>query len=129
MFDLPYKMIFAIGTIDSLYIYDTQSIVPRYAIANIHYQSLTDLAWNGSTLLAVSSADGYISFFQFDKGELGTPEDLSNIPDDVRSSYECYLNADINKNVHQQNIGKIILINFKFFIYSSYYNEREKKER
>jgi len=109
MFDLPYKMIFAIGTIDSLFIYDTQSIVPRYAVSNIHFQAITDLAWNGSNLLAASSADGYVSFFIFEKGELGTPEDIDNIPDEIRVGYEGYMNADINKNVYQQNIGKVFL--------------------
>jgi hypothetical protein len=122
MFDLPYKMIFAIGTIDSLYIYDTQSITPRFAITNIHYQAITDLAWNKSNLLAASSADGYVSFFIFDKDELGIPEDLNNIPEEIRVCYESYINVDINKNVYQQNIGiylyiYILIYIFVFFIF------------
>ncbi len=119
MFDLPYKMIFAIGTIDSLFIYETQSITPRYAITNIHYQAITDLAWNGSNLLAASSADGYVSFFIFDKDELGIPEDLNNIPEEIRGFYEGYINVDMNKNIYQQNIGIIfifILFSYNYFI-------------
>ncbi len=105
MIDLPYKMVFAIGTIDSLYIYETQSITPRYAVNNIHFQALTDLAWNGSNLLAASSADGYISFFIFEKNELGIPEDTNNLPDDLKSVFENYLNIDINKNIYQGQNG------------------------
>jgi chromatin assembly factor 1 subunit B len=106
MIDLPYKMIFAIGTIDSLYIYDTQSIVPRYAITNIHYQALTDLAWNGCSMLAASSADGYVSFFLFEKNELGIPEDPINLPEELKIYVENYLNIDINKNIFQGANGK-----------------------
>lgn len=148
MIDIPYKMIFAVGTIDSIFIYDTMSITPRYAITNIHYQAITDLAWNGSNLLAASSADGYISFYQFDKGELGTPEDLVNIPDEVKIGYEGYINADINKNIYQHNVGKdfllmlflpfllfllfIIFFSFSFnyyYYFSSCGIEIQKKER
>lgn len=100
MLDLPYKMVFAVGTIDSLLIYDTQSIVPRFAITNIHYQSLTDLAWNGSSMLAASSADGYISFFLFEKGELGIHEDSINLPEELRQNYEIYNNVDVNKSIN-----------------------------
>lgn len=107
MIDLPYKMVFAIGTIDSLYIYDTQSIIPRFAVSNIHFQALTDLAWSGANLLAASSADGYVSFFMFEKNELGIPEDPNNLPDDLKVYYENYLNIDVNKNIFQGQNGKI----------------------
>ena len=73
LLDLNYVMIFAIGTNDSVFIYGTDSIQPRYAITNIHYQSITDLAWNGDKMLAVSSSDGYISFIIFEENELGVP--------------------------------------------------------
>lgn len=106
MIDLPYKMVFAIGTIDSLYIYDTQSIVPKYAVTNIHFQALTDLAWNGSSLLAASSADGYISFFMFEKNELGIPEEPANLPEELKIVYENYLNIDSSKSIFQGQNGK-----------------------
>jgi len=111
MIDLPYKMVFAVGTIDSLYIYDTQSIVPKYAVTNIHFQALTDIAWNGASLLAVSSADGYISFFMFEKNELGVPEDPVNLPEDLKTAYENYLNIDINKSIFQGQNGKVKKLN------------------
>jgi chromatin assembly factor 1 subunit B len=99
MIDLPYKLVFAVGTLDSLFIYDTQSIIPRYVITNIHYQPLTDLAWMGSSMLAASSSDGYITFAHFDKDELGVSIDIETLPEKVKSIYTTYLSCDITKNV------------------------------
>ena len=101
LLDLPYTMIFAIATIDSVFIYGTDSIQPRYALTNIHFQSITDLAWNGADTLAVASSDGYITFCSFDKGELGVqiqPSEIQN-DDKLKSAYEMYCNIDIAKNV------------------------------
>lgn len=69
---LPYRMIFAIATKCSVYLYDTQQKLPFGLISNIHYTRLTDLTWSndGNTLL-VSSTDGYCSIVQFSEGELG----------------------------------------------------------
>jgi chromatin assembly factor 1 subunit B len=69
---LPYRMIFAIATKCSVYLYDTQQKLPFGLISNIHYTRLTDLTWSndGNTLL-VSSTDGYCSIVQFSDGELG----------------------------------------------------------
>ncbi len=106
--DLPYKMVFAVGTLDTLYIYDTQDTIPKYAITNIHYQPITDLAWKGSSILAASSSDGYITFCVFEKEELGRPADLNSIPEKSRHGYEAYINCDHRKNVLTHN-GKYIL--------------------
>lgn len=105
LIDLPYKMIFAIGTLDSIFIYDTQSVFPRSVITNIHLQPLTDLAWKGSSILAASSSDGYITFVSFEKDELGKPEDPEKIQEKSRVSYSTYLGVDMNKNVLAVNQG------------------------
>ena len=102
-------MIFAIGTNDSVFIYGTDSIQPRYAITNIHYQSITDLAWNGDKMLAVSSSDGYISFVIFEENELGVPykpEEINWDDEKFKKQYQLYFDVDINKNVmsNAQNI-------------------------
>lgn len=44
-FALPYRMIFAVATLYSVVLYDTQQIAPIAIISNIHYARLTDLAW------------------------------------------------------------------------------------
>ena len=101
LLDLPYVMIFAIGTIDSVFIYGTDSIIPKFAISNIHLQSITDLSWNADKVLAISSSDGYMSFCSFEDGELGLKLDPNEIDfdDDLKNYYSQYLNIDIKKNV------------------------------
>lgn len=83
---LPYRMIFAIATKCSVYLYDTQQKLPFGLISNIHYTRLTDLAWSndGNTLL-VSSTDGYCSIIQFSDGELGLPYTEKTINEIVMS--------------------------------------------
>lgn len=103
LLDLPYKMVFAVGTLDSLFIYDTQDIVPKFAVTNIHFQPITDLAWKGSSILAASSSDGYITFCKFEKDELGKPSEINSLPEKIRESYENYLNCDYEKNVLASN--------------------------
>lgn len=38
-------MVFAVATLDSVLIYDTESLYPIAYIDGIHYAELTDLAW------------------------------------------------------------------------------------
>jgi chromatin assembly factor 1 subunit B len=72
VFQLPYRMIFAVATKSSVYLYDTQQKIPFGLISNIHYTRLTDLTWsNDGTILLVSSTDGYCSIVQFTENELG----------------------------------------------------------
>ena len=78
---LPYKMVFAVATTDSVIIYDTQSTVPVAVLGALHYASITDLAWSSDgTYLAVGSKDGYCSVAVFDKGELGEPMKMEELP-------------------------------------------------
>lgn len=81
VFALPYRMIFAVATQDSIIIYDTQSLTPLAYSSNHHYCTITDLCWNidGESLLACS-ADGFCSHVLFESGSLG--EQLS------KSEYE-----------------------------------------
>ena len=121
LLDLNYVMIFAIGTNDSVFIYGTDSIQPRYALTNIHYQSITDLAWNGDKMLAISSSDGYISFVVFEENELGIPykpEDITWDDEKFKKQYQLYFDVDIKKNVmsNTQNIITDIKIKKKKII-------------
>ncbi|GAA5977903.1 hypothetical protein JCM10908_005142 [Rhodotorula pacifica] len=74
LFDLPYRMVYAVATLDSVYLYDTQQAGPLAMFGNLHYAPFTDLTWSpdGQTLV-VSSQDGYCSVIAFEPGELGTP--------------------------------------------------------
>ncbi|XP_034430712.1 chromatin assembly factor 1 subunit B isoform X2 [Hippoglossus hippoglossus] len=73
-FQLPYRMVFAVASEDSIFLYDTQQTLPFGLVSNIHYHTLSDLTWSrDGSFLAVSSTDGYCSFLSFSPGELGTP--------------------------------------------------------
>lgn len=90
LFDLPYRMVYAVATLDAVYLYDTQQAGPICMFGNLHYAPFTDLSWcvppsssplianalrrsaDGQTLV-VSSQDGYCSVIAFDPLELGTP--------------------------------------------------------
>jgi len=71
---LPYRSIFAVLTLDTVFIYDTYHSRPLSVARGLHYASLTDCTWSsdGRTLI-VSSTDGYISILSFSDGELGYP--------------------------------------------------------
>lgn len=45
LFDLPYRIVFAVATQSSVLLYDTQHAAPFALISNIHYTRLTDLSW------------------------------------------------------------------------------------
>ncbi|SJX66165.1 related to CAC2-component of the chromatin assembly complex [Sporisorium reilianum f. sp. reilianum] len=78
---LPYRMVYAVATQDSVWIYDTQQTGPICCFSNMHYASFTDLTWSpdGQTLM-MSSTDGYCSVVVFDYAELGVPYALSAQP-------------------------------------------------
>ncbi|XP_041770590.1 chromatin assembly factor 1 subunit B [Anopheles merus] len=70
---LPYRMVFAVATKSSVYLYDTQQAAPFALISNIHYTRLTDMSWSSDgRILIVSSTDGFCSMIFFTEGELGT---------------------------------------------------------
>lgn len=78
-FKLPYRVVFAVATLDSLYIYDTESLVPIAIVAGLHYAAITDIAWApNAKYLALSSRDGYCTILEFEKDELGLPFSLSD---------------------------------------------------
>ncbi|GLJ54099.1 hypothetical protein SUGI_1158460 [Cryptomeria japonica] len=86
LFKLPYRVVFAIATLNSLYIYDTESSTPIAIFAGLHYAAITDIAWSSDAkFLAVSSQDGYCTLVEFENGELGSPATLSEIPSHVAS--------------------------------------------
>ncbi|PBP26800.1 WD domain-containing protein [Diplocarpon rosae] len=71
-FALPYRMVYAVATEDSVLMYDTQQQTPLCIVSNLHCATFTDLTWShdGLTLLMTSS-DGFCSTLTFAPGELG----------------------------------------------------------
>lgn len=80
-FGLPYRMVYAVATQESVWVYDTQQAGPLCCFSNLHYASFTDLAWSpdGQSLM-MSSSDGYCSIAVFDYHELGRPYDYEQQP-------------------------------------------------
>merc|ERR1712226_1162083 len=90
IFCLPYRMIYAVATQNSIMLHDTQQAEPFARISRLHYIGLNDLTWSsdGNTLV-VSSTDGYCSIINFKQGELGevyhpteTKENINKALDD-----------------------------------------------
>ncbi|PTB68832.1 WD40 repeat-like protein [Trichoderma citrinoviride] len=71
-FALPYRMVYAVATQDSVLLYDTQQKTPICIVSNLHCATFTDLAWSTDGLtLIISSSDGFCSTLTFAPGELG----------------------------------------------------------
>ena len=76
VFDLPYRIYFAVITLNSVILYETGVMKPVALVSGLHCASLTDLAWSpDGRKIAVSSHDGYCSLITFSEGELGKPVD------------------------------------------------------
>lgn len=72
VFELAYKLVFAVATQDSVYIYDTQNSRPLGALTNLHYLTITDLCWDcDGQSIVVSSAEGFCSVIAFEEGRFG----------------------------------------------------------
>lgn len=86
-FSLPYRMVYAIATQESVWVYDTQQAAPLCCFSNLHYASFTDLSWSpDGQLLIMSSSDGYCSVAVFDYNELGRPYNYTLQPSLRRAS-------------------------------------------
>ena len=51
VFSLPYRMLFAVATQDTVMIYDTQQAGPLCMFTNLHYAGFTDVAWYADSYL------------------------------------------------------------------------------
>jgi hypothetical protein len=81
-------MLFAVVTISSVLIYDTQHPHPLMKLSGIHYAAMNDAAWSADgRMLAVCSSDGYLTFIRFQENVLGEllPDEM--IPKSVKLTY------------------------------------------
>nr|CAB3481836.1 unnamed protein product [Digitaria exilis] len=89
-FKLPYRVVFAVATLNSLYVYDTESIPPILIHAGLHYAAITDIAWSSDAkYLAVSSRDGYCTIIEFENEELGQPHILPGTKEVAEGNTTC----------------------------------------
>ncbi|KDR76985.1 hypothetical protein GALMADRAFT_246159 [Galerina marginata CBS 339.88] len=67
VFALPYRMLFAVVTMDTVTIYDTQQATPLCLLTKLHYDEFTDMSWSpDGQCLILSSRDGYCTIVVFD---------------------------------------------------------------
>ncbi|XP_074301994.1 chromatin assembly factor 1 subunit FAS2-like [Silene latifolia] len=100
-FKLPYRFIFAVATLNSLYIYDTECVAPLAVLAGLHYAAITDITWSpNGKYLALSSQDGYCTLVEFHNDELGSPFPISD---------GKMLNKDVIKDASEQKPMEVVV--------------------
>lgn len=106
LFKLPYRLIFAVATLNSLYIYDTESIQPIVIVAGVHYAAITDIAWSpAGNYLALSSQDGYCTLLEFENQELGSPMPLSEKKQVMAENKSPIMEATIDDSSSSASVG------------------------
>jgi len=96
-FDFPFRSVFAVATLESVFVYDTEHTTPVAAAANHHFEKITDLAWSrDGKMLLIASIDGSVSVMSFSQleggcptcsrgaNELGTPLTFEKLPDHLQ---------------------------------------------
>ena len=86
--DLPYILVFAIATQESVMIYTTKSVNPIAIISQIHHAELTDLTWSMDKKLCVSSRDGFVTLVHFEENEFGEKMLYEEIPETVKHCFD-----------------------------------------
>ncbi len=88
LFTGKYRMIFAVLTTSSVFIYDTQHQYPIARLGGFHLASINDGAWtaDGNQFIFCSS-DGYLTFVKFTDGVLGVPVAAEDVPTTVKQTF------------------------------------------
>jgi chromatin assembly factor 1 subunit B len=83
-------------------LYDTDHNAPIGSISNLHYATITDIAWSfDGSILFMSSTDGFCSMVEFTEGELGEP-----IPRDEWLSIEAAAKTELTGN---QEVPEVVI--------------------
>ena len=117
IFKLPYRMLAAVGSKESISVYDTQRAMPVIQLSSFHYSSVTDVAWHPSgNAMLITSQDGFCSLVCFNAGELGVEyvppppasvETVSNEDVAMEIEIEQVTGVDTSVPVQQPSIVKM----------------------
>lgn len=104
LLDLPYRVVFAIGTVEQVLIYTSECVYPLAVVGNTHYAPVNDFAWDfAQRKLLVGSSDGYVSIISFSKESseeqnlVGEKLPLAEVPEKLRGQYEALENVAYRK--------------------------------
>jgi hypothetical protein len=99
LFEGKYRMIFAVITITSILIYDTQHPFPLLKLRGLHYAPMNDATWSSDgRMLTICSSDGYLTFLRFHEGLLGEFLEEELVPDIVKISHPAFYGILPSKN-------------------------------
>lgn len=94
-----YRMVFAVATTKTLYIYDTQHDCPILRFGGLHYGNINDVAWSDDgKFLTCCSSDGYISLIQVKGDILGT-----DITESIMEKFNSKKDIEINDQENVDN--------------------------
>lgn len=89
----PYRMVYAVFTMDLVAIFDTSQTTPILTCRDLHYGSLTDAGWSADGYsLVITSTDGFCSLISFTSEELG-----ELLPEQQQSAIISELKATLEK--------------------------------
>lgn len=87
MFHGNYRWLYAVITIGSIFVYDTQHPHPLFKVSGIHYAAINDVAWSADgRILVACSSDGYLTFIRFAEHALGDLMTAENVPELIKRS-------------------------------------------
>jgi len=116
-YDLDYRHVYAVATVNSILLYDTQHSTPFGMVSNIHYESITDIRWSpNGKFIVVSSRDGFCSLIHFEEGEIGEVMEPPAIaePDakmeDVSPPATQQVVSDTKENIEKDDDDDVMLI-------------------
>ncbi|XP_072384922.1 uncharacterized protein Caf1-105 isoform X2 [Diabrotica undecimpunctata] len=102
--NLPYRMIFAVGTDHDIILYDTQQTKPFARFHEIHYTRITDLTWSADGLILIaSSTDGFCTIITFEQEELGKIYTKEESDEEV-SNMECSEITPVDTTDKDENV-------------------------
>ena len=99
LIDLPYRMVFAVATYETVLIYDTQSTCPVALIKNLHYDSINDMVWINTNILMVASSDGYCSFIKIENPGEKLEISSEEMPENLKEYYQKLSEVNFQKNM------------------------------
>lgn len=107
---LSYRMIYAVASAKTVFLYDTETPAPFLIAGDLHHATITDMAWEADgNRLCVSSAEGFVSFLTFTETTLGQPlasDELTALRDRISEARRKVQEGSQGKNKSKEQKEK-----------------------